>query len=190
MRTTPSTAPTNSVYRPSSMAWIVLWAILVTACDAAASDTATTSYPAPAVDYGQPTTANPDSARAGTPELLTESFCADDTLCGDGFVVGGLTYRNSCGPLDVRRFPVSDQVLVAGEISWSDDPIEVRSISSTSPDEFLAVWLDGDLCQDERGLKRWYIASTDGVIEADWVQFCELIGATLPPDATSGCVEN
>ena len=110
---------------------------------------------------------------------LTESSCAGE--CGDGFRLGDVDYLLSCGRLDLETYRVADSVRGNGRVAWSDEPIEVREIVDWSPTEFVAVSIDGDICQDDPG-QDWYVASASDI--SDWAAFCGLLGGVLTADTT------
>ena len=139
----------------------------------------------PSVSPGRvalPSSVSIDESTSGSSEL-GPIVC--DGLCPDGFNIGGTGYELTCGALELGQHPVSDDVVASGSVMWSDDPIEVREIVSGDPNIYLAVLIDGDICEDEPGAG-WYVASAGSV--SDWGSFCDLLGTTVGV-TTGRCVE-
>jgi len=173
--------------RPRFFAPLLLAGAIVAASCASADETPISlesSTPTTTVEIGPsptPDSPDPEPLQVEPAEGELADLACGEGVCGTGFRTDGIDYLMTCGALDLDTYDVANVSIARGRVSWSDEPIEVREINDSPADEFVAVSVDGDICQDQPG-QAWYVASA-GEID-DLPGFCDLLG-TVPIDSST-----
>lgn len=102
---------------------------------------------------------------------LGERDCTAE--CVEGFTLNGTEYLNGCDQLDDARHPVDPDVLISGDVSWSDKTIEIRLIDGVPDASYLAVLHAPTVCGGEPGPDQWYLATSTRTGD-DLDRYCDL----------------